>query len=110
LIKAVGEILYSEIHRLICCIWNKAKLPQQWKKGVIVPKHKKGDNTDCNNYRGIPLLLTAYRILSNVLLARLNPHINEVIGIHQCGFRRYISTADQIFYIRQALEKNWSIM
>jgi hypothetical protein len=23
LIKAGGETLYSEIHRLICCIWNK---------------------------------------------------------------------------------------
>jgi hypothetical protein len=23
MIKAGGETLYSEIHRLICCIWNK---------------------------------------------------------------------------------------
>jgi hypothetical protein len=23
LIKAGGETLYSEMHRLICCIWNK---------------------------------------------------------------------------------------
>jgi hypothetical protein len=36
LIKAGGET-YSEIHRLICCIWNKEELPQQWKKSVIVP-------------------------------------------------------------------------
>jgi hypothetical protein len=27
LIKAGGETLYSEIHRLICSIWNKEKLP-----------------------------------------------------------------------------------
>jgi hypothetical protein len=27
LIKAGGETLYSEIHRLICCIWNKEELP-----------------------------------------------------------------------------------
>jgi hypothetical protein len=31
LIKAGGETLYSEIHRLICSIWNKEELPQQWK-------------------------------------------------------------------------------
>jgi hypothetical protein len=31
LIKAGGETLYSEIHRLICSIWNKEQLPQQWK-------------------------------------------------------------------------------
>jgi hypothetical protein len=28
LIKAGGETLYSEIHRLICCIWIKEELPQ----------------------------------------------------------------------------------
>jgi hypothetical protein len=50
LIKAGGEILYSEIHRLICCIWNKEELPQQWKESIIVPIYKKGDKTDCNNY------------------------------------------------------------
>jgi hypothetical protein len=56
LIKAGGETLYSEIHRLICSIWNKEELPQQWKESVVVPIHKKGDKTDCNNYRGISLL------------------------------------------------------
>jgi hypothetical protein len=45
LIKAGGEILYSEIHRLICCIWNKEELPQQWKESIIVPIYKKGDKT-----------------------------------------------------------------
>jgi hypothetical protein len=50
LIKAVGETLYSEIHRLICSIWNKEELPQQWKKSVLILIYKKGDKTDCNTY------------------------------------------------------------
>jgi hypothetical protein len=29
LIKAGSETLYCEIHRLICCIWNKEEFPQQ---------------------------------------------------------------------------------
>jgi hypothetical protein len=72
-----------------------------------VSAHKKGDKTDCNNYRGISLLSTAYIILSNILLARLISFVNEIIGDHQCGFRRNRSTTDQIFYIRQILEKKW---
>jgi hypothetical protein len=59
--------------------------------------YKKGDKTDCNNDRGVSLLLTAYKILSNILLARLTPYVNEIIGDHQCGFRRNRSTTDQIF-------------
>jgi hypothetical protein len=107
LIKAGGETLHSEIHRLICSIWNKEELPQQWKESIIVPIHKKGDKTDFKYYRGISPLSTAYKILSNILLARLTPCVNEVIGDHQCGFRRSRSTTDQIFYIRQILEKKW---
>jgi hypothetical protein len=33
--------------------------------------------------------------------------VNEIIGDHQCGLRRNRSTTDQIFYIRQILEKKW---
>jgi hypothetical protein len=107
LIKAGGETLYSEVHRLICSIWKKEELPQQWKESIIVPIYKKVDKTECNNYRGISLLSTAYKILSNILLTRLSPYVNEIIGDHQCGFRRNRSTMDQVFYIRQILERKW---
>jgi hypothetical protein len=50
MIKAGGETLYFEIHKLICSIWNKEELPQQWTESIIVPIYKKGDKTDCNNY------------------------------------------------------------
>jgi hypothetical protein len=107
LIKAGGETLYSEVHRPVCSIWNKEKLPQQWKESIIVPIYKKGDKTECNNYRRISLLSTAYKILSNILLARLIPYVIETIEDRQCGFRRNRSTTDQIFYIRQTQEKKW---
>jgi sorting nexin-29 len=82
-------------------------LPQQWKESIIVPIHTKGNKSECNNYRGISLLSTAYRILCNILLARFTPYVNEIIADHQCGFRRNRSTTDQIFYIWQILEKKW---
>jgi hypothetical protein len=66
--------------------WNTEELPDQWKESVIVPIHKKGDKTDCSNYYGTTLLSTSYTILSNILLSRLSPYIDEIIGDHQCGF------------------------
>jgi hypothetical protein len=56
------------IHKLIIAIWNKEELPEEWKELIIVFIHKKGDKTGCNNYRGISLLPTTYKILSNILL------------------------------------------
>jgi hypothetical protein len=54
----------------------------------------------------ISLLPTSYKILSNILLSRLIPYADEIIGDHQCGFRCNRSTTDQI-YIRQILEIKW---
>jgi hypothetical protein len=107
LIKAGGETLYSEIHKLIYSIRNKEELPQQWKESIIIPIHKKGDKTDYNNYRGISLLSSVYKILCNILLAKLTPYVNEVIGDYQCGFRHNRSPTDQIFYIRQIQDSKW---
>ena len=98
-------VMCFTIHKLIISIWNKEELPEEWKGSIIVPIHKKGDKTDCNNYRGISLLPTTYKILSNILLSRLIPYAEEVIGDHQCGFRRNRSAIDHIFCIRQILEK-----
>jgi hypothetical protein len=73
----------------------------------VVPIHKKGVKTDYSNYRGISLLSTLYKILLNILLYKLTPYADEIIGHHQCGFRRNELTTDHIFYIRQILEKKW---
>jgi hypothetical protein len=110
LIQAGGEIMHSEIHKLIMLIWNNEELPHQRKESIVVPIHKKGDKTDCSNYRGISFLSTSHKILSNILLSRLILYADEIIGDHQCGFRRNSSTTDQIFCIRQILEKSGSIM
>jgi hypothetical protein len=79
-IKAGGSTIHCAIHKLIIAIWNKEELPEEWKELVIVLIHKKGDKTDCNNYRGISLLPTTYKILSNILLTRLIPYAEEIMG------------------------------
>ena len=80
-------------------------MPEVWKVSIIVPIYKKEDKTDCNNYRGISLLPTTYKILSNILLSRLTPYAEEIIRYHQCGFRRNRSNTDHMFCIRQIFEK-----
>jgi hypothetical protein len=56
--------------------------------------HKKGDKTDCNNYKGISLLSSAYKILSNILVARLIPYVPEIIVDHQCESHHNRSTTN----------------
>ncbi|PSN38701.1 hypothetical protein C0J52_17277 [Blattella germanica] len=88
-------------------IWKQEALPNEWKESIIIPIYKKGDKMDCNYYRDISLLSTSYKILTNILVSRLTPYIDIIIGDHQCAFRANRSTIDQIFSIRQILEKKW---
>jgi hypothetical protein len=53
------------------------------------------------------VIIVGYKILSNILLSKLNPHINGIIRDHQCGCRRNRSTTDRIVCILQILEKKW---
>ena len=110
MIKAGGRTICCAVHKLIISIWNKEELPEEWKESIIVPIYKKWDKTDCNNYRGVSLLLllpTTYKLLPNILLSRLIPYTEEVNGDYQCGFRRNKSTTNHIFCIRKILEKKW---
>jgi hypothetical protein len=86
LIKAGGRTIHCEIREITNSVWNKEDVSEEWKESNIVPVYQKANNTDCGNYRGISLLSTTYKILPNILLARLTPYAEEVIEDHQCGF------------------------
>lgn len=102
--KGLGA-LENQICQLISLIWKQVKLPDDWYVGIIIPIHKKGDQLSCDNYRGITLLNMAYKILAYVIYNRLQPYAENIIGKYQSGFCREKSTIDQIFMLRQVLEK-----
>ena len=107
LINEGGRIIRHEIHKLIIAVWKKEALPEGWKESITVPIYKKDDKTYCSNYTGISLLPTTYKILSNILFSRLTAYAEEIIGEHQCSFRRNRSTTERILCLRQTLEKKW---
>jgi hypothetical protein len=105
LIQAGGRTIISEIHTLINSILNKEELPEECKESITVPIYK-GDKIYCSDFRGISLLSTTYKILSNILLSQVTPYAEEIIGDLQCGFRRNRKNTDHILRNRQILTKN----
>jgi len=85
---------------------NREELPEEWKESIIVPIYKKGNKTDCSNYRGISLLPTTYKILTNILLSKLIPYAEELLWINM-----YLNIIAQLMIIYSAfikyLRKKW---
>ena len=105
--KHGGDNLFSRLqHQLITNAWEVGSVPQPWKDASIVTIYKKGDRTDCGNYRGISLISIAGKIFARILLNRLSTHETpEVLPEIQCGFRGNRSTVDMLFCLRQLQEK-----
>jgi hypothetical protein len=70
LIIVGGRTVLSEITQHLNSIRKYEKKLEEWKESIIVPTSKKGDKTDCNNYRAISYLSITYIILPNILLSR----------------------------------------
>jgi chorismate mutase len=76
--KTWGKIIWGEFQKIIISIWNKEQLPEEWKESIFVPIYKKGEKTDCSSYRGISILTTTYKLLSNNLLSKSTPYEEEI--------------------------------
>ncbi|KAI5718850.1 hypothetical protein M8J76_001122 [Diaphorina citri] len=53
------------------------------------------------------LMSGPYKVLSSLLLARLKPLAEDILGDYQCGFRGNRSTTDNIFAVKMVNEKMW---
>ena len=74
-------------------------------KLVICPLSKKGEKYECTNYRGISFLSTTCKILATATNNRLKTYAEDLLSEEQNVFRRNRSTTDNIFIMRQILEK-----
>ncbi|RLU23881.1 hypothetical protein DMN91_004089 [Ooceraea biroi] len=70
-------------------IWKEGVIPKEWKTSVMMPVYKKGDQEKVENYRGISLLCSGYKIYTELLRQRLEEEIEKknLIPDSQAGFK-----------------------
>ena len=108
LIKYGGAEMVGGLTKVFNVVIENGRVPAEWKKAIIVPIFKnKGSKLDCANYRGISLTSVPSKVFLRVLLNRVKPIIEERLREEQAGFRGARSTVDQIFALRQVVEKRW---
>ena len=105
LLKNGGQTVIERLTKLCNEVWRKQTVPEDWKNGIIIPLPKKGNLTDCNNWRGITLLSIPGKVLATVILERIKDAVDKQLRQEQAGFRKGRSCCDQIFTLRQIMEK-----
>ena len=66
-------------------IWATESVPEDWQSQILVPLHKKGGRTSCDNYRGIALLSVPGKVFAKAILNRLRPRAEQLLQESQCG-------------------------
>lgn len=89
IIRCGGNALVQYMKVVIEKRWEQREIATEWNIGIICPLHKKRNSLETQNYRGIALLNEAYKILSNILYARLQPFVEEKVGEYQKGQINY---------------------
>ncbi|CAF3702999.1 unnamed protein product, partial [Rotaria socialis] len=105
MIQAGGEQLIRQIHALCNKAWHQGVIPKEWGKSILVPIPKKGDLSECSNYRTISLIKHTSKILLVILLNRIKHHLDPYLADEQAGFRKDRSTVQQILTLRLLAEK-----
>ena len=101
---SIPSEMYKHVGEIFLKIWNTEEIPQDFKDVMIITIFKKGDRANCVNFCGISLLSVARKILTKVLLYRLQPLSESILPETQCSFRPTCGTADMIFVASQVQE------
>ena len=80
-------------------------VPEDWRKSLLIPLPKKGDLSECSNYRTISLINHISKVFLIILLNRLQYQLNPYLSKEQSGFRKDRSTVHQILILRLIVEK-----
>jgi hypothetical protein len=87
--------------------WTSGDVPQSWKDAIFIILFKKGDKTDCNNYRGISLMSHMGKIVTKVIGNRIYDYFEalRLIPEEQSGFRENRACRDMLYALKRLQEE-----
>ena len=106
LLKYGGAAMILWLQIIFSAVWTTESIPNDWRAGIILPLWKrKGSRQICSNYRGITLLSVPGKLFAMSLLDRCSTFLRRKRRVQQAGFMPGRSTTEQMFTMRQLIEK-----
>lgn len=83
---------------------NSGCTPKIWSEINIIPIPKKGNLSDCGNYRGISMCSVVTKLMNKMILNRIRTELDPLLRKSQNGFRPGRSTTAHILSLRRIIE------
>ena len=105
MLKIGDEVTFNWLKVIAGQIWESEVIPKNYKCQIVIPIHKNGPKSLCQNYRGISLLCVASKVFGRAVLNRLQDMVESQLGENQCGFRPNRGCCDQIFSAKILMQR-----
>ena len=100
MLKLCGEAICRPLNIILKTCLNTGKFPSEWKKGNVVPIHKKDDKQNVKNYRPVSLLRICCKIFKRLIYNGICDFLTENnLCPNQSGFRLGDSCINQLLSI-----------
>ena len=104
-LKNCAKELAPSFTKLLNISLQAGIFPNSWKMANICPIFKKGDRTNCENYRPISLLSILSKIFERAICNIIYPEIKDLISNNQYGFVQRRSTESQLYVFYDKISK-----
>ncbi|XP_030761326.1 uncharacterized protein LOC115886365 [Sitophilus oryzae] len=105
MLKNGTQKLFRSLALIFNICLNGHPVPEDWKLAYISSIHKKGNKLDCSNYCGISVTSTMSRLYGRILRDLIEEDYREKEEEEQNGFRAGRSCTDNVFCLKQVIEK-----
>ena len=109
MLKIYGSAIYKPLAIIFKRCVDTGIFPSDWKKGNIVPIHKKGDKQTLKNYRPVSLLPICGKIIERLMLNEIFKFFieKELILSNQSGFKPGDFCRNQLVSITHEIYKSF---
>ena len=109
MVKICGEALVKPLISIFQFSLDTGRFPSKWKRGNVVPIHKKGDKDAIKNYRPVSLLPIFSKLFERCIYDTLYIYFEENTLFSSCqsGFRKGDSCMSQLLSITHDIFKGF---
>jgi len=95
----------QELYELVCLIYHTEVVPTELVRVLFLMLYKKGARDDYANYRAIGLLCHSYKVLSVLVLRKMQPVIEARLPDSQAGFRKARGCRDNVLILKHLIQE-----